>query len=178
MQLAAFPTHWQLCLCLTKGNHFTYCCNYALSLVVTLPVHRQCCEQQSGTSLWKDEGMVFMACRHRVKYLCMHPPMCAHVVNMHMLIERCFIPPQRKICSVSFVCWLAFELSWGVIAIFGLQISLFTWTAACNSNSVSHITPSKRQTLIFMPLLFFFLSFLWGLDFCGCFWLELHNRGR
>ncbi len=66
-----------------------------------------------------------------------------------------------------------------VVAQFGLQIFLFTWSAACNSNSappkfLTSCNPLTLSPLPALPLLVFRVR----LNFCGCYWLEVHHRGR
>ena len=111
VQLFQLSDSSQLCSFLTEGFLSLWAvATTTLSLSQTPALsrvtHQQCGEDQSGHFFVKRRGMVFMACLHRVKYLCMRPPsctcvsLCAHVVNMCVPAGEWVLPLQRKMCNV------------------------------------------------------------------------------
>lgn len=163
-------------------------------LIQTLLVkvsHLQRYGQQSGHFFVKRRGLVFMACLHRVKYLCMRPPTCMLFVctckHEYALrrsgLSYCKKKKEKEKKYAMFDLFghgrLAHSMSWMVVVQFGLQIPSFTWSAACNSNWVSHIAPPHLQThplsCSLSLLLLFFLSECYII--CGCFWLKLQSAG-
>lgn len=121
-----------------------------------------------ATSLWRDEAWyLWHVCIGSSICACC---LCAHV-NMNMPHGGVGCPTakrkrKKEKKNAMFDLFghgrLAHSMSWMVVAQFGLQIPSFTWSAACNSNSVSHIAPPHLQT---HPLacslslfVFFFLS--------------------
>lgn len=160
-------------------------------LIQTLLVkvsHLQRYGQQSGHFFVKRRGLVFMACLHRVKYLCVRPPTCMLFVCTckHEYPRRSGLSyckkkrrKRKKTCNVWFVwsrtvgsfdvldgrctIWIANPLIYMKCS---LQFKFsFPYCPASPSNSSARLLPLS---------VFFFIRVL---HFCWCFWLELQSAG-
>lgn len=122
--------------------------------------------------LWKDEGWylwhVFLGSSTCV---CIHPHACTCYKHVYASGEVDYLTARKDMFVteswlVRCFGWLLFNLDSNSPYLHGVRLEI------------------QIRLLHFLHLLTFQLlfpdisSFIWGLFFCGCFCLEVHNRGR